>query len=394
MSRFCDPVQNDFVLENDSILHMSLRDFADAEKRRIFLENELQMQLPAIKDSFSDNEADIHCENLIGAVSLPLGIAGPLLVKGECADGQYYIPLATTEGALVASVARGCKALSLSQGAQVYTHRVGTTRGPVFFVGNLQEQKKLHQWLVKHERILKQTAEQTSRHLIFLKMDIRLLVNYVFVRFYFDTDNAMGMNMATIATQAMVEVIKKETGVSCLSVAGNFDIDKKPAWLNSINGRGCTVWAEAVIEKKIIADVLKTSAQKLYDVWLGKCVFGSMMSGSLGFNAHFANIVAAFFAATGQDLAHVVEGSMGITAIRIVDDGGLHISVYLPAVMVGTVGGGTKLKTQQEALRILGISDSEELAEVLGGAVLAGELSLLASQAEGTLARAHERLGR
>lgn len=373
---------------------MSLRDFTDVEKRRIFLENELQIQLPAVKDSFSDDEAVVHCENLIGAISLPLGVAGPALVKGEHADGQYYIPLATTEGALVASVSRGCKAISLSQGARVYAQRAGTTRGPVFFVNNLQEGKKFHQWLIQHEHLLKQTAEKTSMHLLFLKMEIRMLSNYVFIRFYFDTDNAMGMNMSTIATQAMVDVIEKETGIPCLSVAGNFDIDKKPAWLNIINNRGFAVWAETVISNKVLHDVLKTTAQKLYDVWLGKCVFGSMMSGSLGFNAHFANIVAAFFAATGQDLAHVVEGSMGITATRIVEDGDLHISVYLPAVMVGTVGGGTKLKTQQEALRILGVSDSETLAEVLGASVLAGELSLLASQAEGTLAKAHKKLGR
>lgn len=206
----------------------------------------------------------------------------------------------------------------------------------------------------------------------------------------------MGMNMVTIATQKAVELIERETGTRCLSVAGNYDIDKKPAWLNFINNRGFKVWAETIIKKEVLENVLKTSAEKFFDVWLAKCMIGSAMSGSLGFNAQYANIIAAIFIATGQDPAHVVEGSMGITTAKVLN-GDLLVSVYLPALNVGTVGGGTNLATQLEALTILGVAGSgnvEKFAEIIGGAVLAGEISLLASLAEGSLAAAHKKLGR
>jgi hydroxymethylglutaryl-CoA reductase (NADPH) len=219
----------------------------------------------------------------------------------------------------------------------------------------------------------------------------------LFVRFSFDTEDAMGMNMVTIAAEAMSELIEKETGAKCLSVAGNFDIDKKPAWLNFINNRGFPVWAEAVIKKEIVKDVLKTTSEKIFDVWLAKCMIGSAMSGSLGFNSHYANIIAALFIATGQDPAHVVEGSMGITTAKVLPQGDLYIAIYVPSLIIGTVGGGTALATQLEALRILGCAGDgkvEKFAEIIGGAVLAGELSLLASLSEGSLSTAHKKLAR
>lgn len=341
-----------------------------------------------------DDETSIHCENLIGATSLPLGVAGPLWIKGEFVDADFYIPLSTTEGALVASVNRGCKVVIEAGGVNVQTHRIGTTRGPVFYTGSLRKSEEFFHWIKKNEEKLAQIAEKTSSHLKFKKVDIRTLSDHAFIRFYFDTQDAMGMNMVTIATQKIVDYIEKETRTKCLSVAGNFDIDKKPSWLNFINNRGFKGWAEVVIPKKAIKEVLKSTPQKVFEVWLGKCMLGSIMSGSLGFNSHFANIVAAFFAATGQDLAHVVEGSLGITTTKVLPNGDLYFSIYMPAIMLGTVGGGTKLKTKQEALSIIGVKKSVELAEVLLGAVLAGELSLLSSLAEGTLARAHQRLGR
>lgn len=341
-----------------------------------------------------DNEEYIHCENLIGATTLPVGVVGPLQIKGEFVEAGFYIPLSTTEGALVASVNRGCKAVTQSGGVNVQIHRIGPTRGPVFYTGSLKESKKFYNWIKKNEKKLAKVAEETSSHLKFKKLDMRTLSNYAFIRFYFDTEDAMGMNMVTIATQKIADYIEKETKYKCLSVAGNFDIDKKPSWLNFINNRGFKGWAEGIIPRKIVADVLKSTPQEIFEVWLGKCMLGSIMSGSLGFNSHFANIVAAFFAATGQDLAHVVEGSLGVTVAKVLPNGDLYFSIYMPAIMLGTVGGGTKLKTKQEALSIIGVKKSVELAEVLLGAVLAGELSLLSSLAEGSLAKAHQKLGR
>jgi hydroxymethylglutaryl-CoA reductase (NADPH) len=157
------------------------------------------------------------------------------------------------------------------------------------------------------------------------------------------------------------------------------------------------VWAEARITKQIVASHLKTTPEKLFDVWLNKCIMGSIMSGSLGFNAQYANVIAALFIATGQDLAHVVEGSMGVTTIKVLPNGDLYCSVYLPAVLLGVVGGGTQLATQKEAIQILSLPETESskaLAEITAGAVLAGELSLLSSLAEGTLGKAHKALGR
>lgn len=373
---------------------MGLKDLQTPSERREFFKSKKTLQLNAVEKALVDEPDSVRIENLIGATSLPLGVAGPLALTGEHIKGEYFIPLATTEGALVASVARGCKAISLSGGAHVFAYRAGTTRGPVFIVKNLTEQKRVYKWIKENATKLSAAAVSTSHHLTLKKTEVRALATYVFVRFYFNTEDAMGMNMATFATEKMAELIAQETGAQCLTIAGNFDIDKKPAWLNFINYRGFKGWAEVVLSEKTLNELLKTTAQKLFDVWLSKCMLGSAMSGSLGFNAHYANIVAAFFAATGQDLGHVGEGSMGITTVSLLPTNAVHFAIYMPALMVGTVGGGTGLKTQKEARDLIGITKSEEIAEVLVGAVLAGELSLLSSLAEGTLAKAHKALGR
>ena len=338
-----------------------------------------------------DNKELIHCENLIGATIIPMGVAGPLKI---CNLRNYSIPLATTEGALIASVHRGCKAINLSGGATTATEFVGTTRGPVFETSGIKESLKFKDWLNKNFNLLKNEAEKTSSHLKLLKLEIQTTGCYVYVRFYFNTDEAMGMNMVTIATEEIIRIIEIKTKVKCLSISGNFCVDKKPSWLNFISGRGRKVWAEAVLKKEVIEKVLKTTPQKLFDVWFSKCMIGSAMTGSIGFNAHFANVVAAFFAATGQDMAHVVEGSIGMTTMKIVKNNNLYVSVYLPDLMIGLVGGGTKLKIKKEALSIVGAKTADELSMILAGAVLAGEISLLASLAEGSLAKAHKKLGR
>jgi hydroxymethylglutaryl-CoA reductase (NADPH) len=376
---------------------MNLRDQKTVDQRRKALEDTISIKLSNIGDFSLDEKiaSSKNCENMIGVAQIPLGVAGPVKLSGKhIGDGDFYIPLATTEGALVASVARGCKAISLAKGAEVATFRVGATRGPVFYTGSIKKSAELYEWIKENDQKMAECSEKTSHHLKFKKADVRTQGSYAFTRFYFDTEDAMGMNMVTIAAEELTKLIEKEVGIKCVSVAGNYDIDKKPAWINFINNRGFKVWAEVVIPQKIIKDILKTTAQEVFDVWLAKCMIGSAMSGSMGFNAHYANIVAAFFAATGQDIAHTVEGSMGITTAKALENGDLYFSVYLPAIMLGTVGGGTGLATQKEALGIIGVKKSEELAEVLGGAVLAGELSLLASLAEGSLSVAHKSLGR
>lgn len=370
---------------------MSLRDFKTSTERQGFFAENLHLSLKNIKQVLVDNEEAIHCENVIGGISIPLGIAGPVKLKGRT---EAYIPLATTEGALVASVQRGTKAINAEGGADVFAYKTGATRGPVFFTGSIKNGVKLAQWLKKQKPKIRKIIESSSSHITFKKMDIKIVGQYLFIRFQCDTDQAMGMNMITIGVQQAVAFISKKTDNECIAVAGNYDIDKKPAWLNMIKSRGFEVCADIVLTEKTLRTVLKTSRTKLFNTWLAKCMIGSAMSGSLGFNAHYANIVAAFFAATGQDLAHTVEGSIGITTMYLNEDKTLTVSIYIPSVMLGTVGGGTNLKTQSEALSITKTKTAEELACVLGGAVLAGELSLLASLSEGSLARAHKKLGR
>lgn len=378
-----------------------LRDFSSVFERRKFLERERKMQLSALSiyPENLDDAATRNCENMIGAASVPLGVAGPITINGSYGKDSYFLPLATTEGALVASINRGCKVVTQNEGAIVSHLKSGITRGPVFLTGTVEKSSEFRTWLMTNEKNLAREAQATSSHLRFLSMMIQSLAEYIFVRFAFDTQDAMGMNMATIATQKIVEYIEKETGIACVSIAGNFDGDKKPSHLNFIDTRGYQVWAQCILSHKTIESTLKSTADKMYAVWLAKCMYGSIMSGSLGFNAHFANVIAAVFIATGQDPAHVVEGSLGVTTTQITN-GGLSVSVYLPSLIVGTVGGGTGLPSQKESLQILGLDGGDQgkhggqFAEVVGAAVLAGEISLLASLSVGTLAAAHEKFAR
>lgn len=381
---------------------MNLRTFTSVGDRRKALEAETGVIFPHV-GSFSLDEAVAsarNCENMIGVAQVPMGVAGPLAIRHPTSEmKQYYIPLGTTEGALVASVSRGCKAISESGGASVDSHAVGATRGPVFAVQDMAQSRALYQFLKSHNHELETIAAETSHHLALKKVVTRGVGRHRFVRFVFDTQDAMGMNMVTIASDKLAHYIEKETGVYCVAVAGNYDIDKKPAWLNFIENRGTKVWAEVVLPENVLEEVLKTTAKNVYDVWLSKCMIGSAMSGAMGFNAQYANVIAAIFLATGQDLGHVGEGSMGITTCEI-DGNDLYMSVYLPDLMVGTVGGGTSLATQKEALTLLGVAGgdngkrAQQFAEIVGAAVLAGEISLLSSLAQGTLAVSHQTLAR
>lgn len=383
---------------------MNIRDFINASKRRSALEKDLKIDLSNIANfSFSEDQVKNHnIENLIGATQIPLGVAGPLKINGVYAHGDFYLPLSTTEGALVASVSRGCKTITKSGGATVLVQNIGVTRAPVFKTPGILESQKFIFWVEKNFSSIKNITDKTSLHLKLLNIKPFMAGTSVWLRFSFDTKDAMGMNMATLAVdKAVKELIEPKAGVKCVVLSGNLCVDKKPSWINFLEGRGKKVWAEAVIKKNIVQDVLKTQAEKIIEAARRKISDGSIMSGSIGQNAHFANVIAAIFCATGQDLAHVTEGSIGITTTELMGED-LYMSIYLPDLMVGTVGGGTDLPIQKEALAILGIPDEKlktgeqvlKLAEIVGAGVLAGELSLLAALASGELAMAHQKLGR
>ena len=375
---------------------MSLRRIKNYKKRADFVSKKTGVNLDQIKRAGELIEGEqVHCENLIGATLFPMGVAGPLKLEDLASKKVWkaYIPLATTEGALVASVNRGCRAVLKAGRVKVLVEKIGVTRAPVFKVKGLVQADKFRHYLEERFEHFKKITASTSSHLRLLRYDFSLHPPFCYVRFYFDPDQAMGMNMATIASQKIIEFIEKDSGVKCVSVSGNFCVDKKPSFLNFLYGRGFRVWAEAELSISICKEILKVRPEEIRKVWSAKNMAGSAFSGSLGFNAHFANIVAAFFAATGQDLAHTVEGSLGTTFAEVRGES-LYFSISLPAVMVGVVGGGTKLKTKREAIEMTGAKTPEDLAKVLAGAVLSGELSLLASLVEGSLAKTHMKLGR
>lgn len=342
-----------------------------------------------------------NCENFIGATQIPLGIVGPLHIRGDETQGPVYVPLATTEAALVASTNRGCSALAEVGGVRVRVEDVGMTRAPVFATSGIDESERFLAWVRENEDRIREAAEETSKYLELVEIRPHRVGSTVLLRFRFRTGDAMGMNMVTIAVAKVVrEVIEPESGVRCVALSGNYCVDKKAAAVNFQEGRGKRIFAEAVVPAEVLERKLKVRARDLVEVQYRKNLLGSISAGAQGFNAHFANIVAAYFVATGQDLAHVVEGSLGITCVEPRDDGDVYVSVYLPDAPVGAVGGGMNLACQKEALAILGVeldpsrpgAAARRVAEILGGVVLAGELSLMAALTSHDLAGAHERL--
>jgi hydroxymethylglutaryl-CoA reductase (NADPH) len=376
-----------------------------AEIRRQALEEMTRTPLSNIGHHSLDVQRASHrnCENFIGVAQIPMGVVGPLRVRGRSVDGDVYVPLATTEAALVASTNRGCAAIREAGGAVVRVEDVGMTRAPVFRTSGIVQTQQFLQWIRDHEEEIRQLTESTSKYLKLLEVRPYAFGTTVFLRFRFDTGDAMGMNMVTIACdRAVNELIEPGTGVPCIGLSGNYCVDKKPAAVNFQEGRGKRIYAEVLLEAPILHHILKTDARSLVEVQYRKNLLGSIAAGSLGFNAHYANVLAAFFIATGQDPAHVVEGSMGITCIEHRGPDSVFVSVFMPDVPLGAVGGGTSLDTQREALSVLGVSPDPEkrgdavtrLAEITGAVVLAGELSLMAAFTSNDLARAHEKLGR
>jgi hydroxymethylglutaryl-CoA reductase (NADPH) len=371
--------------------------------RRSFIEGETGVNLSYLGSFSIDIERVVkrNCENMIGAVQVPVGVAGPLRVSGEYATGDYYLPLATTEGALVASVNRGCRAISEAGGAEVRILRDGMTRAPAFAAKSVIHAAEIARWVTDHIDILRAEGEATTAHGKFLEIVPYVAGTTVFLRIMFDTKDAMGMNMVTIASEKIAERVELETGARLIALSGNMCTDKKPAMINAILGRGKSVVAGVHLSGEQIHDIFKTNADTLASVNYRKNFVGSARAGSLGFNAHAANIIAAMFIACGQDPAHVVEGSNTMTTAEISGDG-VYIAVTIPSLQIGTVGGGTGIATQQECLRILDVAGGGEpagthakkFAEIIAAGVLAGELSLLGALAAGHLARAHKSLGR
>ena len=367
--------------------------------RREFLERKYSINLDNISNYTLDMEraSARNIENSIGVLQLPMGIAGPLKINGDNCKREVFIPLATSEGALVASINRGASTITASGGVNAHVISDIMTRAPVIKTENATQSLQIKQWFIDNFDELKEIAESTTSHGKLLKIDPILIAgSYIYPRFVYSTGDSMGMNMVTIATEKILDKLASETNARHIALSGNACVDKKPAAINTVEGRGKSVVADILIPKDIVSKKLKTTAEAIEEVNVAKNLIGSAISGSLSYNAHYANMVAAIFLATGQDAAHVVEGSLGITTAEA-RDGDLYFSVNLPDLPVATVGGGTSLEVANEGLNILGVAGSgkaREFAEIVASTVLAGELSLVGALAAGHLARAHQELGR
>ena len=367
-------------------------------KRRTLIERELHLQLDAlaIRPEQIGAADERNCEQMFGAVPIPVGLAGPLHIhfsSGESAE--TYLPLATTEAALVASINRGCKAITAAGGVRTSSEYVGITRSIAFEV---KDAEGIAGEIRRLESAWKKIAEATSSHLKVLSYDIDTKDDVLFLTIAADTDEAMGMNMLTIAAQSVGEFLAKELGIPMLTVAGNVDSDKKPSVRTKTKGRGYRVRAEAVISENVVQEVLKSNPEALLKTARAKLELGSELADTLGKNLHVANAIVALYLATGQDAAHVVEGSLADTILTKQEDG-IRMRVEFPALLVGVRGGGTQLPAQKQCLDLIlknktKLRPAAQLAETIAAAALAGELSLLAAQSTNTLAGAHRNLAR
>ncbi|XP_023027856.2 3-hydroxy-3-methylglutaryl-coenzyme A reductase [Leptinotarsa decemlineata] len=344
------------------------------------------------------------CENVIGYVPVPVGVAGPLLLD----DKKFYIPLATTEGCLVASTNRGCRAVEKG-GIRSQVVGDGMTRGPVIRFPSIVKASEAMLWLKKDENffIVKKSFDSTSRFAKLEKVTVHIAGRYLFIRFVARTGDAMGMNMISKGTEkALADLTDRFPDMEVLSLSGNICTDKKPAAINWIEGRGKSVVCESIISAGIVSSILKTSTQAMVDLNISKNMIGSAVAGSIGgFNAHAANLVTAIFIATGQDPAQNVASSNCLTIMEPWGEDGkdLYVSCTMPSIEIGTVGGGTVLPAQSACLKMLGVegpnkddpgANARQLARVVCGAVLAGEISLMAALASGHLVRSHLKYNR
>lgn len=339
------------------------------------------------------------CENVIGYMPLPVGVAGPLKIDGI----STHIPMATTEGCLVASTARGCKAINAGGGATTIVTADGMTRGPCVEFPSIVRAAECKRWIEEEEghEVMTEAFNSTSRFARLKKLKVTLAGKLMFIRFSTTTGDAMGMNMISKGCEKALGVIAEQfPDMQIISLSGNYCTDKKPAAINWIEGRGKSVVAEAVVPGAVVEKVLKTTVAALVELNTSKNLIGSAMAGSVGgFNAHAANILTAIYLAAGQDPAQNVESSNCITLMKAVNDGkDLYISCTMPSIEVGTVGGGTTLPPQQAILDMLGVrgphptapgENARRLARIICAAVMAGELSLCAALAAGHLVKAH-----
>jgi hydroxymethylglutaryl-CoA reductase (NADPH) len=330
--------------------------------------------------SIRPDETRGNIENFIGVAQIPLGLIGPLKIQGKFTEGTFYVPFATTEGAMVLTYQRGAIAITKAGGARTSIIKDANHLDPVFIVKNLEEAENLVAWVETHFDQLKEKVSEVTDHGKLLEVIPFILGRRVALKIAFSTQDAMGGNMIGIATEKVCQFIAEHVAHEKYLLRSNLSSEKKASGVNLLFGYGKTVLAEAVLPRKIVTRHLNSSPEDIHAAW-HSWALGSFQAGMLGINAHLANGAAAIFMACGQDVAHVANASVGITMLEMTGDGDLYIAVKLPNLIVGTVGGGTALGTQRECLEMIGCfgkGKSGKFAEILAASLLAGEIGICA----------------
>jgi len=377
-------------------------DYGEAaiKERQKFVEDFAGVKFEYInKIPFDTHQTKGNIEHLTGMAMIPLGFAGPLHIKGEHAQGEFLIPLATTEGTLVASYNRGIKLINLCGGVRCTVVGDAMQRAPVFVFENARHGREFVRWVNEHMDKIKEEAEATSSVAKLQYIDSYLSNKFAYLRFNFSTGDAAGQNMVGRATFAACSWILdnyKEYRVKHFYLESNFATDKKASQINIMRTRGKRVTAEAVIKRDVLLQHMRVTPESL-DYHMRISMVGAFISGANNNGAHSPNAITAMFIATGQDVANVSESSAGILYTELTPEGDLYVSLTIPSLIVATHGGGTKLPTQKECLEVLGCNGKgkvNKLAEIIAGVALAGELSLGSAISSSDWVSSHEKYGR
>ena len=386
-------------------MHHLPRDHSDdythgmAAARRQAVSAETGTQLNHVA-GFSFDPGILHgnIEGFSGVAQVPLGFAGPLQVHGEHARGEYFVPLATTEGTLVASYNRGMRLTREAGGITATVIDDAMQRAPVFVFQDARNARDFGHWVQESFATIKAEAEETSRFGRLRDIEQYALGPMRWLRFNFTTGDAAGQNMVTKAVHEACQwmIDQHPPGLKDFALSGNLDTDKKPSGMNNLHTRGKRVVAEVKLPAGLIEGLMHTSAERLYRL-RHQSDMGSLLGGAVSNGSHYANGIAAMFIACGQDVGNVAEASAGFSFSELCDDGSYYCSVTIPSLIVATVGGGTSLPTQRECLEVLGCYGPERVrafAEIVAATVLCGELSLGSAIAADEWVSSHEAHGR
>ena len=338
-----------------------------------------------------------NIENFTGVAQVPIGFAGPVLVHGEHAQGEFLVPLATTEGTLVASYNRGIKVLNLSGGVHCSVVGDSMQRAPVFVFDSARDAREFGRWIQENTAAIREHAEATTSIGKLIYVDRYLSNKFCFLRFNFSTGDAAGQNMVGRATFAACSwILEQHDNIRHFYLESNFATDKKASQINVMRTRGKRVTAEAVVPRDVLIQHMRVDPETL--VYHSNVAnVGAFLSGANNNGCHSPNAITAMFIATGQDVANVAESSAGILYTEVTPDRDLYISLTIPSLIVATYGGGTGLPTQRECLAVMGCvgrGKVGKLAEIIAGVALAGEISLGSAISSLDWVSSHEKYGR